>query len=150
MHDVLLALPFGVAIGLALGLVGGGGSILAVPALVYVLGEPVKEATTASLAIVGATALVGAADHARVGGVRGRIAAVFGFGGAAGAVAGTALNRLTEAHVLLLAFAVVMLGSAYAMLRGRAARPREETPADIRTLAVRILPVGVGVGVLTG
>ena len=150
MHDVLLALPFGVAIGLALGLVGGGGSILAVPVLVYVLGEPVKEATTASLAIVGTTALVGAADHARVGSVRGRIAAVFGFGGACGAVAGTVLNRLTDAHVLLLAFAVVMLGSAYAMVRGRAVGPREETPANVRTLAVRILPVGVGVGVLTG
>jgi uncharacterized membrane protein YfcA len=80
VRDTLLALPFGVAIGLALGLVGGGGSILAVPVLVYVLGEPVKEATTASLAIVGTTALVGAADHARVGGVRGRIAAVFGLG----------------------------------------------------------------------
>ncbi|HEX9597907.1 MAG TPA: sulfite exporter TauE/SafE family protein [Gaiellaceae bacterium] len=150
MHDVLLALPFGVAIGLALGLVGGGGSILAVPVLVYVLGEPVKEATTASLAIVGTTALVGAADHARVGSVRGRIAAVFGFGGACGAVAGTVLNRLTDAHVLLLAFAVVMLGSAYAMVRGRAVGPRDEPPANVRTLAVRILPVGVGVGVLTG
>jgi uncharacterized membrane protein YfcA len=150
VRDTLLAVPFGVAIGLALGLVGGGGSILAVPVLVYVLGEPVKEATTASLAIVGTTALVGAADHARVGGVRGRIAAVFGLGGAGGAVAGTALNRLADAHVLLLAFAGVMLGSAYAMLRGRTVRPRAETPADVRTLAVRILPVGVGVGVLTG
>jgi hypothetical protein len=48
MHNALLALPFGLAIGVSLGLVGGGGSILAVPVLVYVLGEPVKEATTAS------------------------------------------------------------------------------------------------------
>jgi len=150
MHDALLAVPFGVAIGLALGLVGGGGSILAVPVLVYVLGEPVKEATTASLAIVGTTALVGAADHARVGRARGRIAVVFGFGGAGGAVAGTALNRLADAHQLLLAFALVMLGSAYAMLRGRGVEQHEETHANVRTLAIRILPVGVGVGVLTG
>jgi uncharacterized protein len=150
MQDALLALPFGIVIGLTLGLVGGGGSILAVPILVYVLGEPVKEATTASLAIVGATALVGAVDHARVGRVRGRIAIVFSLGGAAGAVAGTALNRLADPHLLLLAFALVMLASAYAMLRGRGVRQDEETHADSRTLAVRILPVGIGVGLLTG
>jgi uncharacterized membrane protein YfcA len=59
VHDVLLAVPFGLAIGILLGLVGAGGSILAVPVLVYVLGEPVKQATTESLLIVGLTALVG-------------------------------------------------------------------------------------------
>jgi uncharacterized membrane protein YfcA len=150
MQDALLALPFGIVIGLTLGLVGGGGSILAVPILVYVLGEPVKEATTASLAIVGTTALVGAVDHARVGRVRGRIAVMFSLGGAGGAVAGTALNRLADPHLLLLAFALVMFGSAYAMLRGRAVRRHEGTHADSRALAVRIFPVGVGVGVLTG
>jgi uncharacterized membrane protein YfcA len=150
MQDALVAVPFGIVIGLALGLVGGGGSILAVPVLVYVLGEPVKEATTASLAIVGTTALVGAADYARVGRVRGRLAVLFGLGGAGGALAGTALNRLADPHLLLFAFALVMLGSAYAMLRGRAVRQHEETHADVRTLAVRILPVGAGVGALTG
>jgi len=150
VRDVFLALPFGVAIGLALGLVGGGGSILAVPVLVYVLGEPVKEATTASLAIVGTTALVGAAANARVGRVRGRIAVAFGFGGAAGAVAGTALNRLADPHLLLVAFALVMLGSAYAMLRRARAEDRGETPASVRRLAVLIVPLGVAVGVLTG
>ncbi|HZD88248.1 MAG TPA: TSUP family transporter, partial [Gaiellaceae bacterium] len=66
----LLALPFGLAIGLSLGLVGGGGSILALPVLVYVLGEPVKAATTESLLIVGTTALLGSLDHARAGRVR--------------------------------------------------------------------------------
>ena len=55
MADALLALPFGLAIGLSLGLVGGGGAILAVPVLVYVLDQDVKQATTASLVIVGAT-----------------------------------------------------------------------------------------------
>jgi uncharacterized membrane protein YfcA len=71
-------------------------------------------------------------------------------GGAAGAVAGTALNRLADPHLLLLAFALVMLGSAYAMLRGRGVSPHEETHADTPALTVRILPVGVGVGILTG
>jgi uncharacterized protein len=67
LNEALLALPFGLAIGLLLGLVGGGGSILAVPVLVYLLGEPVKDATTESLLVVGTAALVGAADHARIG-----------------------------------------------------------------------------------
>lgn len=62
MSGALLALPFGLGIGLLLGLVGGGGSILAVPVLVYVVGEPVKAATTESLLVVGAAALVGAVD----------------------------------------------------------------------------------------
>ncbi len=61
MSGALLALPFGLGVGLLLGLVGGGGSILAVPVLVYVLGQPVKAATTESLLIVGTAALVGAA-----------------------------------------------------------------------------------------
>src|SRR6266704_577862 len=72
MSGALLALPFGLGIGLLLGLVGGGGSILAVPVLVYVLGQPVKAATTESLLIVGTAALVGAADYARSGRVQDR------------------------------------------------------------------------------
>jgi uncharacterized membrane protein YfcA len=150
MHGVLLAVPFGVAIGVSLGLVGGGGSILAVPVLVYVLGEPVKEATTASLAIVGVTALVGAADHARIGTVLGRVALLFGAGGAIGALAGTLLNRLLEARLLLLAFAFVMLVAAYAMLRGRAYGRREETEIDARKRLLGIVASGIGIGVLTG
>jgi uncharacterized membrane protein YfcA len=150
MHDVLLAVPFGIAIGLSLGLVGGGGSILAVPVLVYVLGEPVREATTASLAIVGITAVVGAADYARRGTVRVRVGVLFAAGGAVGAIAGTFVNRRLDERLLLLAFAVVMLVSAYAMLRG--ARGRRSAAAEIapsdRTAA--IIATGVGIGVLTG
>ena len=89
MRDALLAVPFGLAIGLLLGLVGAGGSILAVPVLVYVLGEPVKQATTESLLIVGLTALVGAYAASRGGRVRWRIGLAFAAAGAVGAVAGT-------------------------------------------------------------
>ena len=67
MSATLLALPFGLAIGLLLGLVGGGGSILAVPVLVYVLDQPVRDATTESLRFVGTAPQVGAVDHARGG-----------------------------------------------------------------------------------
>jgi uncharacterized membrane protein YfcA len=58
VSEALLALPFGLAIGLLLGSVGGGGSILAVPVLVYVLGQPVREATTVSLLVVAAAAAI--------------------------------------------------------------------------------------------
>jgi uncharacterized membrane protein YfcA len=150
MHDALLALPFGVAIGIALGLVGGGGSILAVPVLVYMIGEPVKEATTASLAIIGTTALVGAADRLRGGGVRIRVALTFGAAGAVGAVVGTALNRLVSGPAILIAFAIVMLAAAYALVCGGGRGRYEETEAKGRALAFRVVPAGFGVGVLTG
>jgi len=146
VSTALLALPFGLAIGLLLGLVGGGGSILAVPVLVYVLGQPVKEATTESLLLVGTAALVGAVDHARVGRVQTRTALTFGAAGALGALPGTALNRVVPEQVLLVAFAVVLLCAAALMLRRRSdllARSSDVTWA-------RAAAAGIGTGVLTG
>jgi uncharacterized protein len=145
MSGALLALPFGLAIGLLLGSVGAGGSLLAVPVLVYVLGEPVKTATTESLLIVGVAALVGGADYVRSGRVQVRTALAFGAAGAAGSIAGTALNRLVGGQVLLLGFAVLLLAAASAMVRRR---PAPSSHAA-RSLA-RVAPVGLGTGLLTG
>ena len=131
MSGALLALPFGLAIGLLLGLVGGGGSILAVPVLVYLLDQPVKEATTESLLVVGAAALVGAIDHARIGRVQLKTAVAFGSAGAAGAIAGTALNRLVSERLLLLAFALLLLVAAAAMLL----RPTDPVATNHRLFA---------------
>ena len=150
MTEVLVALPFGLLIGLSLGLVGGGGSILAVPVLVYVLGEDVKEATTASLLIVGATALVGALDHARGGRVRWRAALVFGVAGAAGSLAGTALNRVASPESILFVFALILLGAAYAMVRRDEPCAGEETEARGRDLWLKVVPAGLVVGAMTG
>jgi hypothetical protein len=150
VDEALLAIPFGLAVGLSLGLVGGGGSILAVPILVYVLGQDVKEATTASLLIVGATALAGAVDHARGGRVRLRTAVLFAAGGATGALAGTALNRVASAETILFLFALVLLAAAYAMVRGGDRGGPLETAPRGRGLWLEVVPVGVGVGVLTG
>lgn len=150
MDGALLAIPFGLAIGLSLGLVGGGGSILAVPVLVYVIGEEVKQATTESLLIVGVTALIAALDQARHGRVRWRIALAFGLGGTAGALAGTALNRLASPTAILLAFAIVMLAAAYAMLRRKEEVRAEGMAAQGRVLWFHVIPAGVGVGFLTG
>jgi uncharacterized membrane protein YfcA len=150
MHAALLALPFGVAIGLSLGLVGGGGSILALPVLVYVLGEPVKAATTESLLIVGATALLASLDHLRAGRVRLRTAFAFGAAGVLGALGGTALNRVVPSRSILLAFAALLLVAAAAMVRGRGEPRRPEIHPRGRGLWLRVLPAGLATGVLTG
>jgi uncharacterized membrane protein YfcA len=145
MRDALLAVPFGLAIGLLLGLVGAGGSILAVPVLVYVLGEPVKQATTESLLIVGLTALAGALTAARAGRVQWRIGLAFAGVGALGAVAGTALNRAVDSTAIMAGFAVLLLAAAYAMGRAPADRP---TPIAVPT--ARVAAAGAGTGLLTG
>lgn len=123
---VVLAVLFGVVIGVSLGALGGGGSILTVPVLVYVIGETARGATTASLVIVGITALVGALGHARSGNVRWNAGIVFGVIGVGASYLGTDLNRHVNPNALLLAFAALMLIAAVAMLR----RARPLTPTD--------------------
>lgn len=149
MSQALLAVPFGLAIGLSLGLVGGGGSIVAVPVLVYVLGEDVKAATTTSLLVVGATALVGGLDHARRGHVRWRIALAFAAAGSIGALVGTTLNRAADSDLILVLFALLLLAAAYAMVRGRGPAARDVAAPRAR-LALRVAASGLVVGILTG
>lgn len=124
MTVTLLAAAFlGLGIGLVLGGLGAGGSMLAVPALVYLLGQEPYTATTASLVVVGTTALAGAVAHSRGGRVRWRRGLVFGVLGVVGSVAGTAVAAHLDPQVLMLAFAVLMLLVAMAMLRGLRSPP---------------------------
>src|SRR5579875_2017688 len=104
---------------MSLGALGGGGSILTVPALVYLLHQNAHAATTASLIIVGLTALAGAIGHWRAGRVRAGAGAVFGLLGIAGSYAGSRASAAVSQHVLLVAFAVLMVIAAVAMLRRR-------------------------------
>ncbi|GAB4083158.1 sulfite exporter TauE/SafE family protein [Modestobacter muralis] len=113
---IAATIGLGLLIGLSLGALGGGGSILTVPALVYVLGEDPRQATTSSLFIVGVTALIGSLGHARSGRVRWGIGLAFGVTGVAASFLGTAANRLVDPDVLLLAFAGLILIAAIAML----------------------------------
>ena len=113
----LLAVPLGLLIGVALGALGGGGSILTVPALVYVLGQDPRTATTSSLLIVGITALIALLPHARAGRVRFVQGLLFGALGTAGSFAGSALSAHVPAQVLLTGFAALMLLVATLMLR---------------------------------
>lgn len=146
----LLAILFGMIIGVLLGLIGGGGSILTVPILVYVLGQEVHEATATSLVIVGVTSLVGAVPHARAGRVSSATALFFGGAGIAGAYVGTVLNRLVSGPVLLLLFGVLMLVVAARMLLGRT--PDEAAAAETGMGGFRwpVLAAGLVVGVMTG
>ncbi len=123
-----IAIPAGLLIGLSLGALGGGGSILTVPALVYLLHQPPHAATTGSLLIVGITALAGMTAHLRAGRVRVAQGITFGVLGLAGSYAGTRLSASIKPDLLLALFAVLMLVAAAAMLRRR--RPVTSSPSQ--------------------
>jgi uncharacterized membrane protein YfcA len=143
----VLALLAGALVGLALGALGGGGSVLAVPALIYLLGFTPAAATTASLLIVTATSLTALFGHARGGHVRWRAGSLFAAAGILPAVvAGAASARLPQ-PLLIAAFAAVAALAAIRMLRpSRAASPTE--PSAVRP--AKALGTGAGLGALTG
>ena len=114
---MLLAIPFGLAIGVSVGMLGGGGSVLAVPILVYVLGQGVPEATTASLAVVAAGAVAGALGHARSGRVCWRHAGSFTVAAIPGIAAGTVAGGEVSPALLLIGFAAIMLAAARSIWR---------------------------------
>ncbi|KIZ16457.1 sulfite exporter TauE/SafE family protein [Streptomyces natalensis] len=146
MSALILALIAGAVVGLALGALGGGGSVLAVPALIYLLGFTPAAATTASLIIVTATSLAALYAHARAGHVRWKAGAAFAAAGLLpAALAGAAAARLPQA-VLTVAFAAIAALAAVRMLR-----PAD--PAGARSSTVRpgkAAGAGAGLGALTG
>lgn len=170
----LLASPLGFLIGLSLGALGGGGSILAVPALVYGAGQDPKAATATSLLLVGVASIVGMQSHRRAGRVRMSTGVIFGVVGIGGSALGTALNRRIDPDLLLVGFAGLVLVAAYRMLtacptctkvgeereleeaeaaagsgRGTATLTVRGTEVDVRTIVLVAL-AGTGVGFLTG
>lgn len=144
---MLYALLGAAAIGLVLGLLGSGGSILTVPVLVYLAGQPDKVAIAESLAIVGAIASVGAVPYARQRLVDWRAVLGFGVPGIVGTYLGAVAAAYVAGAVQLALFGVVMLAAAGAMLKGRAGlegEAREPRPV------VAVAALGVAVGVMTG
>jgi uncharacterized protein len=142
----LLASPLGFAIGFALGALGGGGSILAVPALVYAAGQSATDATTTSLLVVAGASLFGLAGHLRAGRVRIGPGIVFGLVGIGGSILGTALNHRLDEDVLLAGFAVLILVAAWRMLVGCPSCTRVGEQQAVNDLEPR---AGVGPGILT-
>jgi uncharacterized membrane protein YfcA len=154
---VLLAIPFGLAIGLAVGTLGGGGSVLAVPVLVYVLGQTVPEATTASLVVVAAGAVAGGLSHARAGRVCWRHAGSFTAAALPGIALGTLAAEAVSGPLLLAGFALAMLAAAHATWRKageRSERQSEGTWEPGGTCPPLRLPrdliAGAAVGLVTG
>ncbi|TNC29656.1 sulfite exporter TauE/SafE family protein [Amycolatopsis alkalitolerans] len=160
---LLLGLPAGLLIGMSLGALGAGGSILTVPALVYLLGQTPHQATSASLLVVGAAALAGVGAHWRAGRVRLGPGLVFGAVGAAGSVLGSKASALADPNVLLLGFAGLMVAAGVGMLargRNRQHEPDEDgagggggvaTKRRVDTArAVKVLVAATVVGLLTG
>ncbi len=113
----LAVIPLGLLIGIALGALGGGGSILAVPALVHVLGQDPVTATTSSLIIVAITSLLSLPAHHRAQRVSVGQGVTFGLLGTAGSFAGSAASRAVPGEVLMTVFAVLMVVVAVLMLR---------------------------------
>jgi uncharacterized membrane protein YfcA len=157
MIELLAALPAlasGAAIGLILGLVGGGGSILAVPLLVHVVGvrSPHVAIGTAAVAVA-LNALVGLAGHARAGTVKWRCGAVFAAAGVIGAVTGAALGKAFDGQRLLFLFGALMIGIGLSMIRKRRSGAMPEvrlTAQSAGHLLPRLIPIGLGVGLLSG
>ncbi len=147
-----LALALSVLVGVALGLLGGGGSILTVPILVYGVGLETRPAIATSLVVVGVTSLAALAQRARSGLVDYRTGAVFGAAGMAGAYAGGRVASFVPEWMLLVGFAGMMLATAIAMLRRR----DDACDDDAAATGARALPLGrtvahgVGVGAVTG
>lgn len=111
-----LEIVLGFAIGLSLGLLGGGGSILTVPVLVYLVGQTPQTAVTTSLAIVGANSLMGASFHKVQGTLDWRVAALFGSAGMLGAYFASNISSQLSPTVLMIAFSLLMLFVGAVML----------------------------------
>lgn len=145
---VIVTVVLAVFVGISLGLLGGGGSILTVPLLAYVAGMDAKQAIATSLLVVGTTSLVGAASHARAGRVQWRTAVLFGATAMAGAYGGGHIAAFIPGTVLLIGFAIMMIATAIAMLRGRRNTAVGSTSAAMSL--PKIAAVGLGVGLITG
>jgi uncharacterized membrane protein YfcA len=142
-----LGLALSLLIGVLLGLLGGGGSILTVPMLVYVFGLAPKQAIATSLAVVALASVAGAFQYWRKGDVRLSTALPFGLGGMAGAYIGGRAAAYVDGALLLLLFAAMMLLTSAAMWRGRRAPSGASPPSRPR---LRLVAQGVAVGLFTG
>jgi hypothetical protein len=135
-------------VGLAMGLLGAGGSILSVPIFVYLLNFEAKEAIAMSLAVVGVTSLVGAVRHGQSGNVNMKVALIFGPVAMVGTYVGARLSVFFSGTTQLALFGAVMLTSAFFMLRDRTPEPHKSRHPVIAYEVVVI--EALAVGVLTG
>lgn len=146
MLSVVIDIFLGFAIGLTLGFLGGGGSILTVPALVYIVGQSPQAAVTASLMIVGMNSAMGAFFHRKQGTQNWQIALLFGGAGMVAAYLSAGLSDLLPSTVLMSLFALLMLVVGSFMIFSKPPQNQEHCTCHwLLTIAS-----GVAVGILTG
>jgi uncharacterized membrane protein YfcA len=142
---IFVGYALAIVIGISLGLLGGGGAILTVPVLVYVLGVGMKQAVPMSLVVVGATSLTGVVHHSREGNVDWRSILSFGPAAILGSLLGAAVALRVSGHLQLIIFGVVLILAAVMMLRGPAG-----AEAGRRAHPGVLALIGAAVGTLTG
>ena len=146
----LLGIGSGALVGFVLGLVGGGGSILAVPLMVYLVGvkSPHMAIGTSAFAVA-ANAATGLVHHARAGHVKWRCAAVFAFAGVAGAALGSTLGKAFDGQKLLFLFALLMIVVGILMLRRKGRGGNSDVTLDPGN-AANLAALGLSAGVFSG
>lgn len=142
--DMILAIPIGIAIGVALGLLGAGGGVLTVPAVAYLLGQPVPIAVTTSLALTSANAITGGAIAWRDRLVEARIAGFFLVGAIPATIVGSIVSHRVPDEAILAVLGSLMLVAALAQVR------RPYIPPESNRSAKICLPLGVAIGFFTG
>ncbi len=148
MPTLLLSLVLGFGIGGSLGLLGGGGSILTVPALVYLVGQTPQVAVTTSLAIVGANSALGAFFHRSQGTLNWRVALIFGGTGMVVSYLAAGLSKLFSPNMLMVAFALLMLAVGVMLVRQKSFLHHTRSTDDLKVW--KVLAGGATVGLLTG
>lgn len=160
MNELLLAALVGLVVGTVMGSLGGGGGIISVPALVYLLDQPPLEATTTSLVVVGVTAIVGALQYGRAGLVNVTDALAFGVLSIVGAVVGARMALVVDGNVLMALFAVLLVAVAWLMWSRQRGQQVEDDVARHwlqlrpfhldRRRATQVALAATGIGWLTG
>lgn len=155
ISQTILAILSGGTIGVLLGATGGGGSLIAIPLLVYVVGIPVQHATAMSLVVVGYSGVFGAWQQSRHGKVKGLIALVFSSTGAVGAWLGAQGHRLVAEDVILLMFGCLLVAISAWILQLHLLRTEQAIDVECAqhfswNCAVKAMTIGFGVGLLTG
>lgn len=151
--SITITIVLAVLVGVTLGLLGGGGSILTVPILNYVAGMDPKEAIAASLFVVGSTSIISTILHARNGNVQWRTGLIFGVASMIGAYLGGLAGGYIPGTILMIAFALMMLATAGGMLRGRQGGSDNDAgeSTEPKKLPIgKILIEGLVVGAVTG
>lgn len=145
---LIFGLLLSIAIGLSLGLIGGGGSIITVPVLIYVIGVDAHQAIGMSLAVVGITSLIGTSIHRKKGKLNLGVGLLFGASGIPGAYLGARLKYLVPTEILLLLFAGLMILTSVLMIL----RKQDDQQLEIvqERKLYKAIPTGLGVGFLTG